>query len=205
MTITFDEMDTDMRRLRLLPIAVFMILATTGCGVLRGLTTKYFSFNYPIPSPPAIDSPVGTPEGSPLVVSSSANITDDLVTKFDKFHGGVDWAGMRYTASLTRGESVNLQLLTSLTAPTGSGTNVTIPADAALIEEVALTSSNNTITKNETASNQNEPLRSFIESALSKTSGSIRVYIYFRVTSPTGGRLVISNVGLQGKAHGSLF
>lgn len=188
-------------------IAITVVILVGGCGAVRSLTTRNFMFAYDVGNPPAIDSPVGTPAGHPLVVTTHADITDDLVKKFDKFHGGIDWAGMKFRAELTRGNDVNLKLLASLTPPTGSGTDVALPADASLIEDITLTSALRVITRDETTTGaHNEALRKFIADTLNSSSGgNVRVYIYFEVSSSSGGRLVVTNISINGKAHGSMF
>lgn len=180
-----------------------MMLA--GCGAMRALTTKHFDFNYAVPAPPPLDSPIGTPAGHPLVVTSSATISDDLVRKFDKYHGGVDWAGLSYQATLSRGSDVSVRLMASLTAPSGSGTDVQTPADAKVIEDFTLTAAQNSITKDETSSSPNAALQSFLNDMLNNSSGDVKVYIYFELSSPTGGRLTVQSIAIKGRAHGSLF
>lgn len=185
-------------------ISILMLLS--GCGVMRSLTTKYFNFSYNVGNPPAIDSPVGTPDGHPLVVSAHADIADDLVKKFDKYNGGIDWAGMKFNAELTHGTQMNLKMLASLTAPAGSGTDIVIPSDAVQIEDITLTAAQSVIVRDETVDgSRNEPLRKFISDILHNSNGNLRVYIYFAVSSPSGGRLVATNISINGKAHGSLF
>ena len=195
-----------MKNIISLLIAISILLLVGGCGVMRTLTTKSFNFSYDVGNPPAIDSPVGTPSGHPLVVSTYANIADDLVKKFDKYNGGIDWAGMKFTAQLTRGTQVNVKMLVSITPPTGSGTNVVIPPDAIQIEDITLTAAQNVIIRDETVDgSRNEPLRKFISDTLQNSSGNLRVYIYFAVSSPDGGGIEVTSISINGKAHGSLF
>jgi hypothetical protein len=187
-------------------VTISILLLVSGCGVMRSLTTRYFNFSYTVGNPPALDSPTGTPAGKPLVVSTYADITDDLVKKFDKYNGGIDWAGMKFTAELKRGSQVNLKLLASLTPPSGSGTDVVIPSTATQIEDITLTTAQNIIIRDETVDgNRNEPLRNFISNMLHDSNGNVRVYIYFVVSSPEGGRLEVKGISINGKAHGSLF
>lgn len=188
-------------------LAVLSVLfLISGCGVMRTLTTKSFTFHYDVGNPPAIDSPAGTPAGDPLVVSTHADISDDLVKKFDKFNGGIDWAGMKYTAELKRGTDLNLKMLASLTPPTGSGLDVVIPSDAVQIEDITLTAAQSVVIRDETVEGSRNPaLRDFIKAILDASTGNIRVYIYFVVSSPDGGRLEVTNISIDGKAHGSLF
>ena len=190
----------------ILLIIILLIPFVNGCGALRSLTTKHFDFDYTVSNPAVFDSPTGTPDGEALVTSTYATIADDLVNKFDKYHGGIDWAGLKYNAQLQRGDEVRLKLMASLNAPIGSGMNIELPDNAALISDITLTSADNTIIKDETTiGNRNEALRTFLEDTLDNSNGMFKVYIYFIVTSPTGGRLVVKDISISGRAHGSLF
>ncbi|MHB1458865.1 MAG: hypothetical protein ACYC0V_18290 [Armatimonadota bacterium] len=195
-----------MKKVADLLIVVLILFLLNGCGVMRTLTTKYFTFSYNVGDPPAIDSPVGTPNGDPLVVATHADIADDLIKKFDKYNGGIDWAGMKFTAELKRGTQMNLKMLASITPPTGSGMSIVIPSDAVQIEDISLTAAQSIIIRDETIEgNRNEPLRKFISDMLQNSSGNLRVYIYFVTATPDGGKLVVTNISINGKAHGSLF
>ena len=194
-----------MKYLGVLVVTACFAALVSGCGVARSLTTKHFDFNYSIPAPPAFDSTVGTQANQPLVLSTSATIEDDLISKFDKYHGGIDWAGMNFTANLTRGDNVNLKFLVSLTAPTGAIGAMQVPSDAVQIEDFTLTATQNTLTHTETSTTANEPLRKFLETSVRQANGNLKIYLYFRITAPSGGRLALSKISLAGLAHGSLF
>jgi hypothetical protein len=193
-----------MRYLGLTLVVALVVLC--GCGALRSLTTQHYAFSYAIPAPPAFSSPVGTPPGEPYVTDTTVTITDELVTKFDKYHGGVDWAGLVYNADLSRGTNVNLKFLVSLTAPVTVGGVVQVPADAVQLEDFTLTSADPTLSVDETQSTPNTALATFLANSLRTASGSLTVYLYFEVTAPSGGGdLALSQISIHGLAHGSLF
>jgi len=97
----------------------------------------------------------------------------------------VDWAGLNYTATLSRGEAATVKFSVSLTAPTGSVGQVVVPADAVKLEEFTLTSAANQLVKVEDAAHSNLALRDFMNTALrTSPGGAMTVYLYFEITRP---------------------
>lgn len=193
--------------LKLVVIAL-LIVALAGCGTLRSLTTRKYPFTYPVPDPGTITSPLaGT-----VVVTSSATITDDLVSKFDKYHGGIDWAGLSFTTQLgafppgAALANVTVDFYASETAPVGTPPNVQVPADAVLIEHLALSAATPTISRQETEASPNAGLRDFINAALRNNTGTSKtVYVYFKISSDAPGSISLNGISLNGRAYGSLF
>lgn len=194
-----------MKKIGLALTTLMLLAAVAGCGALRSLTTKHFDFSYPVPAPPVIDIPTGTTAGQPFTTAVHVDVADDLARKFDRYHGGIDWAGMQYHATLTRGSDVNVKMLASVTPPSDPGAGMQAPSDAVQIEDLTLASTQGSVTKDETAGSPNEDLRSFMDYALRNTTGDLRVYIYFQVSAPNGGHILLDNVAIKGQAHGSLF
>ena len=195
-----------MKHFRLAAAAVLVVVVLSGCGIARSLTTRHYGFNYAIKSPPPLDSTVGTPADMPFVVASNAVIADDLVSKFDKYHGGVDWAGLNYTATLSRGEAATVKFLVSLTAPTGSVGQYVVPADAVQLEDFTLTTAAPQLVVTEPSTAPNAALVTFMNTMLrNNNGGAITVYLYFKISSPSGGHLALTGISIKGIAHGSLF
>lgn len=185
-------------------------LVLSGCGTLRALTTRHLDFNYAVPDAINLTSPVS----GVAVTTSSVTITGDLVNKFDKYHGGIDWAGLTYTATATASPlasgspfpTVDVKFYASLQAPTGSFPNIQIPSDATLIEQFILSPDMPSITRDSTADSSNPVLRDYLEKILREnTGGDKKVYLYFQVSSTEPGNLKITNLAVKGSAHGSLF
>jgi len=190
-------------RNRTLLIACVLLLGLPllmGCGALRSLTTKHFDFRYTVLSG-TLNFPGATPADS--LPKFSVAITDDLASKDDRYHGGIDWAGLEYTAingsaSASREVRMYASTLGNLTA-----SELSDPSKATLVESLTLAPGETKVV--DQLEPGNVPLANFLAYMLGQTSDRT-VYLYFKLTSDDPAvTLRISNLLIKGRAHGSLF
>lgn len=183
-------------------VVAALVALLSGCGAMRSLTTKRISFG----PYNAADQTFASPVAGTMVVTSSFEITGDVISKFDKYNGGIDWAGISYLAQATQpAPDINIKFYISTTAPVGAPPNVQVPAGSALIDEINLSALSPTASKNADA-DHNAALAHVIDAALRAGSGGNQtIYVYFQASTSGPGSMSITGISVKGVAHGSLF
>jgi hypothetical protein len=184
-----------MRTQTLLLAAVTVLAAGTlpGCGIARQLTTQTRTVAYTASLPPMPANTMGHTQFS---------ISDEVRTTYSKYHGGVDWSRLAY--QVQNGSAVQPATLKLYSSLDSSLTASQLDQQATLFETLTLPPSA-TQSISLTQAPKNEPLRSFLASALSQHDVTT-LYVY-GVTSSSDPTAMISvqSFTVQVQVHGSYF
>jgi len=170
-----------------------VLVSVVGCGVARQLTTRHKTVTYTASLPPV---PANTMEHTQITLS------DDVRSTYSKYHGGVDWSRLAYQAHNSSAlQSSTLKLYASLD---GSLTAGQLDQQATLVETITLApSEDRTVTLAQAP--ENEPLRSFLASALSQHDVTT-IYLYGTSSSADPAAMIsVQSFTAQVQVHGSYF
>jgi hypothetical protein len=189
----------------LLALTLFCVPLLSGCTIARQLTTKRLDFDQniipernsgrPYDAASDTDGPIGPIEGDIV-------ITGEVRDKYDRYHGGVDYAYLTYRVTNSANAPVRVRLWVTL-APsiqacpphTEMATqilDVTIPAQS-------------TITFTREQGSNIEALRRVVEALLqSPATAAACVYVQADCDDPDG-TVRIHELTVVGRARGSLF
>ena len=187
--------------------AVAASIALSGCSLGRQVTTKRFDFTQNIIPDRNHGAPyVTTPNtgGEPVLVTFQIEITGDVRSKYDRYHGGVDYAFLTYDATSKSNAPIRVRLWTK---PARDLSSCPQPADVATTAPVldVTIPPGGRVTFNKSQGSNVESLRQVVESLLNNPGNSAAcVYVQAETTDPAGV-ITINKLEVEGQAHGSLF
>ena len=201
-----------MRTRAILAAALLATITLSGCTLARQVTTKKFDFTQNlIPTRNHGDtydtgfSDTGGPIG-PLPFDIV--ITGDVRDKYDKYHGGVNYAGLTYKAHTTSNAPVRVRLWATLGTSVGQCAPVTnnqVPDTAQVILDVTIPA-NGSVDNTTTKSYDTEELRKIVEALLQQpNSAAACVYVQADCPEDPAGHVIVTELTVVGRAHGSLF
>ncbi len=186
-------------------LAALSCVTLSGCTLGRQVTTKRFDFTQNlIPdrnhgSTYTTISETGGPIG-PLPFDIV--ITGDVRDKYDKYHGGVDYAYLTYKATNSANAPVRVRLWAALAADLNNCPPDN--TDAPLILDVTIPAKG-TVELLKGQGQNVEPLRVVVEALLSRPANSAAcVYTQGECSDPNG-QITIHRLEVVGRARGSLF
>lgn len=181
------------RSFALAAVAALSLTLLAGCGVARQLTTRHRTVSYTASLPPV---PANTMEHTQIALS------DDVRTTYSKYHGGVDWSRLAYEARNSSAlQPATLKLYASLDSTLTAGQ---LDQQATLFETITLSPSEDRTVALDQAP-KNEPLRSFLASALSQHDvTAIHVYAASSSADPSA-MISVTSFTAQVQVHGSYF
>jgi hypothetical protein len=196
----------------LLSVAILATSALSGCTLARQATTRKFDFvqnliptrNHGSQYETGF-SDTGGPTG-PLPFDIP--ITGDVRDKYDKYHGGVDYAYLTYKASTSANAAVRVRLWATLHDANSSCPQIfngLVPDTAQVILDVTIPAHGSV--NNETTQPFNtEELRRIVEALLQQPNdASACVYVQADCPDDPGGNVSVTDLNVLGRAHGSLF
>jgi hypothetical protein len=191
--------------------AALAAVAFTGCTAARHLTTKRLSFTenlLPSRNHNSSYSTGTTDTGGPIgPLPFDIQITGDVRNKYDKFHGGVDYAYLTYKAVNSGSAPVRIRLWANLAGTLDECPpilNGQPPVEAEVILDVTLPAHSTTDNYAAPASNSEE-LRKIVQALLEQPDRAAAcVYTQAESTDPNGN-VTILDLNVKGRAHGSLF
>ncbi len=192
-------------------VAILACLALTGCSVARQLTTRSLDFTENlIPSRNGGKSySTGLSDtGGPIgPLPFNIQITGDVRDKYDKYHGGVDYAYLTYKATSTATAPVRVRLWASLATSLNQCPAIIdgqVPETATMILEVTIPPGGSV--NNATVAPHNvDTLRQIVQALLERPfNAAACVYTQAESTHPNGN-VTITDLNVRGRAHGSLF
>lgn len=192
-------------------IVIVACLLLTGCSVARQLTTRSLSFTENlIPSRnhgSSYSTGLSDTEGPIGPLPFDIQITGEVRDKYDKYHGGVDYAYLTYRANSTASAPVRVRLWASLATNLNQCPEIVdgeVPETATLILEVTIPP-HGTVDNTDTPSHNIETLRDIVQALLERPfNAAACVYTQAESTDPNGN-VTITHLDVKGKAHGSLF
>lgn len=201
-----------MRTRAILAVALLATITLSGCTLARQVTTKKFDFTQNlIPTRNHGDvydtgfSDTGGPIG-PLPFDIV--ITGDVRDKYDKYHGGVDYAYLTYKAHTTANAPVRVRLWATLATSVGQCppiTNNLVPDQAQVILDVTIPA-NGSVDNTATQPFNTEELRKIVEALLQQpNSAAACVYVQADCPDDPAGHVIVTDLNVLGRAHGSLF
>lgn len=195
-----------------LAAAALACVALGGCTLGRQITTRKFNFTQNlIPSRNHGDiyqtgfSDTGGPIG-PLPFD--IQITGDVRDKYDRYHGGVDYAYLTYKASTTATAPVRVRLWATLASAVGQCPQIVdgkVPEEARVILDVTIPAGGS-VNNEGVAPFNTEQLREIVQ-ALLEQPNSAAACVYVEADCPTdpSGNVIVTDLNVLGRAHGSLF
>lgn len=186
-------------------LAVLCCIPLAGCTIARQLTTRGLDFTENlIPDrnggkPYSAVSDTGGPIG-PLPFN--IQITGEVRDKFDRYHGGVDWAYLSYRAVNTAKAPARVRLWATLSdsinhCPVDNN-------DATLILDVTLPP-NQTVEFRRGDGSNIEELRRIVEALLRAPETSAACVYVQAECADVNGIIRLEELNVEGRAHGSLF
>ncbi|HEY3413793.1 MAG TPA: hypothetical protein VGM51_12185 [Armatimonadota bacterium] len=201
-----------MRTRAILAAALLATITLSGCTLARQVTTRKFDFTQNlIPTRNHGDkydtgfSDTGGPIG-PLPFDIV--ITGDVRDKYDKYHGGVDYAYLTYKAHTTATAPVRVRLWATLGTSVGDCppvVNGQVPEQAQVILDVTIPA-NGLVDNESTKPFNTEELRKIVEALLMQPNNSAAcVYVEADCPDDPAGNVEVTDLNVLGRAHGSLF
>ena len=197
------------RALTALAIAASLIL--TGCSVARQLTTRSLDFTENlIPTRnhgSSYSTGLSDTEGPIGPLPFDIQITGEVRDKYDKYHGGVDYAYLTYRAQSTADAPVRVRLWASLAGNLNQCPEIVggrVPETASLILEVTIPP-NGTVENIAVAPHNVDTLRAIVEALLERPYNAAACVYTQAESEDKTGNVTITQLDVRGRAHGSLF
>lgn len=204
-----------MRRGSLLALALAAI-TLSGCSLARQATTRGLGFTenlLPTRNHGSSYSTGTTDTGGPIgPLPFDIQITGDVRDKYDKYHGGVDWAFLTYKAENSGSQPVRVRLWATLAGTLNecpeiivdADGNAQVPPEATVILDVTLPP--HSITDNYAAPRHNvEELRNIVQALLERPDKAAACVYTEAQSADPNGNITILDLNVVGRAHGSLF
>lgn len=201
-----------MRTRAILAVALLATVTLGGCTLARQATTRKFDFTQnliPTRNHNAQYETGYADTGGPVgPLPFDIQITSDVRDKYDKYHGGVDYAYLTYTAHTTAKAPVRVRLWATLASAVGQCpplNNGAVPDTAQVILDVTIPAGG-TINNENTQPFNTEELRKIVEALLQEPNNAAAcVYVQADCPDDPAGNVIVTDLNVLGRAHGSLF
>lgn len=202
-----------MRTKACLALVILTSITLNGCTLARQATTKRFDFTQNlIPTRNHGDTySTGFSDTSGPIgpLPFDIQITGDVRDKYDKYNGGVDYAYLTYKAKTTAKAPVRVRLWATLSAGIGQCAPITpegqVPESAQVILDVTIPA-NGSVDNTGTSPANAEELRRIVEALLQQPNNAAAcVYVQTDCLDDPAGNVIVLELNVLGRAHGSLF
>lgn len=192
-------------------VAILGCLVLAGCSVARQITTRGLNFTENlIPSRNnggTYSTGFSDTEGPIGPLPFDIQITGEVRDKYDKYHGGVDYAYLTYRAESTADTPVRVRLWASLATDLNQCPEIEngkVPETASLILEVVIPP-RGSVDNRDAKSHNVEALRQIVQALLERPFNAAACVYTQAESEQADGNVTITELNIKGRAHGSLF